>query len=94
MNPDLYLAEVVEWLGLRTDEQAIEEMKHPERSPFASVGPINAPFGNDGKFLHDPRLRPLRPGKEPSLEGPLAWREDGKGFSPEVMQLAAEFGYR
>jgi hypothetical protein len=92
-NPDPYLAEIAEWLGLRTDKEAIKEMKHPERSPFASIGPINAPFGNDGKFLRDPRLRPLSKRKPPSLEGPMEWSEDGKGFSPEVIRLAMEFGY-
>jgi hypothetical protein len=90
---DPYLAEIAEWLGLRTDAAAIEEMKHPERSPFASIGPINAPFGNDGKFMRDPHLRPPRGGPKPSLDGPLPWREDGKGFSPEVIQLAMECGY-
>lgn len=92
-DPDRHLVEIAEWLGLRTDKEAIEMMKHPERSPYAGIGPLNAPFGNDGKFLRDPHLRPLPKGKEPSLEGPLSWRPDKRGFSPEVIELAMEFGY-
>jgi hypothetical protein len=92
-DPDPYLTQIAEWLGLRTDKEAIEEMKHPERSPYAGFGPINAVAGNDPNFLSDPRLRPYRPKKAPSLEGPLSWRPDQKGFPPEVIQLATEFGY-
>jgi hypothetical protein len=92
-DPDPCLIRIAEWLGLCTDNEAIELMKHPERSPYAGIGPINALFGNDVKFLRDPRLRLFPEGKSPSLEGPLPWREDGRGFSTEVIQLATEFGY-
>ena len=36
-EPDSMLRQIAGWLGLRTDEAAIEEMKHPERSPFAKL---------------------------------------------------------
>jgi hypothetical protein len=91
-NPDRHLPRIAEWLGLRTDQAAIEEMKHPERSPFACLGPPNARFGGDPNFLRDPRLKPAK-GKPLSLAGPLPWRPDGKGFSREVKDLAHEFGY-
>ena len=41
-EPDTYLRKIAEWLGLRTDEEAIEAMKHPEQSPYACIGPENA----------------------------------------------------
>src|SRR5262249_1562521 len=41
-NPDKHLCEIARWLNLRSDPRAIEEMKHPERSPFACLGPRNA----------------------------------------------------
>jgi hypothetical protein len=90
--PDRWLREVASWLGLRTDAQAIEEMKHPERSPYASLGPAGARYGDDRFFIESPALRPEK-GKPLSLDGPLSWRADGKGFLPRVRRLAVEFGY-
>jgi hypothetical protein len=48
------LREVLAWLGLRTDDEAIDEMKHPERSPYACYGPASARFGNDPRFSTRP----------------------------------------
>ena len=92
-EPDPYLRKIAEWLGLRTDEEAIEAMKHPERSPYACIGPANAPFGNNGAFLQAPALRRYSPAKGLQLEGVLSRREDGGELSPEVKKLAREFGY-
>jgi Sulfotransferase family len=91
-EPNRMLRQIARWLGLRTDDAAIEEMKHPERSPFACFGPPNARNGNDPGFLEDPVLRPDT--AEPlSLEGPLPWRNDRRGFLPRVKWLAQQFGY-
>jgi hypothetical protein len=90
---DRGLAQIAEWLGLRTDSDAIEEMKHPECSPYARFGPPGATFGNDRSFLRNPALRPER-AESHTLEGPLSWRKDGRGFLPEVKSLAMEFGYQ
>jgi len=92
-HPDPYLKGIAGWMGLRVDAQAIEAMKHPELSPYAFLGPPNALFGNDPKFLLNPALRNGSGPKALSLEGPLPWRDDGVGFSEEVKQLAREFGY-
>jgi hypothetical protein len=92
-HPDENLTAIVEWLGLRADKAAIEEMKHPERSPFACFGPVNARYGGDPNFLANPVLKP-RKAKAQSLEDPLPWRQDGRGFSPEVKALARQFGYK
>lgn len=91
-EPDRVLREIVNWIGLRNDASAIEDMKHPERSPYAFLGPPGARYGNDEFFLRDPSFRPGRVGPL-RLEGPLGWRNDGKGFSDEVKRLAQEFGY-
>jgi hypothetical protein len=90
---DTYLQKITEWLGLRIDKEALEAMKHPEQSPYACLGPVNARFGNDPYFLREPALRRNPSTKMPSLEGPLSWRQDGTRFSPEVKELAREFGY-
>lgn len=91
-SPDSALPPLVAWLGLRDDPEAIEEMKHPERSPYACFGPRGAKYGMDAYFLESPALRPTR-AKPMSLEGLLRWRADGHGFAPEVRRLAREFGY-
>lgn len=64
--PDVYLPQVADWLGVRTDLEAIDDMMHPENSPYACVGPAPARSGNDVKFMRSPQLRPGRV-KEPSL---------------------------
>lgn len=65
-EPDLYLPQIVQWMGLRTDIEAIDAMKHPERSPYAYVGPAPVRGGNDPKFMRSPKLREGKV-KEPSL---------------------------
>jgi hypothetical protein len=91
-DPDAGLRRIVDWLGLRTDGEAIEMMKHPEQSLFACFGPPGARFGNDPFFLKNPALRPWR-GEPQSLDGPLTWRDDGQGFLAKVRRLAQQFGY-
>lgn len=92
-HPQKHLAIICRWLGIRDDDDAIEAMMHPERSPFACFGPISALFGNDPNFLRGPAFRQHTP-KIPPLDGTLPWRDDGKGLRPEVIDLAHEFGYR
>jgi hypothetical protein len=92
-HPQKHLASICRWLGIRDDDDAIEAMMHPERSPFACFGPISALFGNDPNFLRGPAFRQHTP-KIPPLDGTLPWRDDGKGLRPEVIDLAQEFGYR
>jgi hypothetical protein len=87
------LVKIAQWLGIRDDDEAVERMKHPERSPYACFGPTGARCGNDIFFLQDPRLHPAR-AKPQSLEGALPWRSDGRGFLPEVKELAKRLGYR
>jgi hypothetical protein len=91
-SPEKHLAQIAEWAGLRTDAEAIEEMMHPERSPFACFGPINALFGNDPNFLAGPVFEPHKP-KIPRLSDPAPWRDDGGGLYPEVIEMARWFGY-
>jgi len=92
-HPKELLGEICRWLGIRDDDEAIAEMMHPERSPFACFGPITALFGNDPNFLRKPQFRQHTP-KLPPLDGPVSWRNDGKGLYPEVIQMAEMFGYQ
>jgi hypothetical protein len=91
-DPCSHLTAIVEWIGEDVDEAVLEEMMHPERSPYARFGPPGARLGNDILFLQDPRFRP-RQGVELTLDGPVSWLRDGRGFLPEVRELATTFGY-
>lgn len=91
-DPRIRLAEIARWLGWRDDAESIEEMMHPERSPFACIGPWTAMFGNDSNFLSGPTFRPHKP-KIPKADSPLPWRTDGQGLYPQVLSMMREFGY-
>jgi hypothetical protein len=92
-DPDTVLRPLCEWLGIRSDTAALQEMKHPERSPFASFGPPNARHGGDPKFFRQPEFRPGKP-KICPLDSPLPWRADGCRLKTHVQELARSFGYR
>jgi Sulfotransferase family len=91
-DPKANLPRIAEWLKVRADSEALDNMLHPERSPYAFLGPPAAKFGFSKTFLENPKYVP-RAEPAHSLEGPLGWRNDGAGFSPEVKELAREFGY-
>ena len=92
-EPARTMTEVASRLGLDTDRESIRGTLHPESSPFARIGPPNARWGNDFYFLQRPALRPGR-GAPQNLDDPLEWHTDGRGFLPEVRELARSFGYR
>jgi Sulfotransferase family len=94
-NLENYLSQICEWLGIRTDNDAINAMMHPEHSPYACPGPPAAPRGNDPNFLSNPVLDRARLAKlkEPTLEGELKWRP-GEMFAPETRKLAKQLGYQ
>jgi len=87
------LRRVADWLGLRTDPEAINAMQHPERSPYACYGPTRARYGNEPALLQTPTLALGEPQKY-CLDGPLSWRPTPQEFVPEVRALAVQFGYR
>jgi hypothetical protein len=92
-EPTGVVTKVAQWLELRADSEAVDQMAHPERSSFACFGPPSARLGNDIFFLEKPALQPGR--AEPrSLSGPLNWRPDGQQFLPEVIELAHYLGYQ
>ena len=91
-EPERHLREICRWIGLRDDEAAMTAMMHPENSPFACFGPVDALFGNDPNFLRRPNFKPHEP-QLPALDSPLEWREDRAPLRPEVIDLAQTFGY-
>lgn len=90
--PDEHLREIAHWLGIRSDDDAIEAMKHPERSAFARKGPPNASHGGDEKFFTDPVLRSYST-VTPPLDAQLPWCSGSEVFSEPIRQLARNFGY-
>lgn len=89
-DPSAHLSGVAGWLGVDTGPAAIDAMCHPERSPYARLGPAGAVGGNDQKFLKDPALRP--PELPDGVEIPTDWVVD-PWFHLEVLRLAAVLGY-
>lgn len=92
-NTRAALRQICGWLQLADDTSAINDMLHPECSPFAGFGPSLARFGADPKFLANPCLRP-RSEQLPSLDGPMPWSARRAIYSPAVRTLAARLGYR
>ena len=90
-DPDRHLGPLCEWLGVSTARADLEAMKRPEESPFASLGPHNALFGNDPSFLRSPHLRKYT-AKPMRLEGLLAGG-DGACLNEAVVQCARRLGY-
>lgn len=84
--------EIYEWLGLRWDEEAYQSVLRPDQSVYACPGPYGAQLGNDPNFLKSPIFK-TRPIASEPLEGALSWREDNRGFIPDVLEIARSLGY-
>jgi hypothetical protein len=91
--PETFLPQITEWLGIRSDAEAIEAMKHPENSPFARLGPSSARYGGDPAFMQNPYYR-QREIPESSLDGTLGWVDgEDRYFSEKTRELAKFLGY-
>lgn len=90
-DPPRYLRRIAEWLEVRTDDEAVAAMLHPENSPFAREGPANAKYGNDPNFMEKPALRPYT-----YAPRPLTWEpQPGQAveLSETICDYAMQFGY-
>lgn len=91
-EPEHYFEMICRWLNLDWSESAYQAMLNPQDSPYACIGPYGAPLGNDPNFLRNPVFK-QRPIQASTLAGPLPWRNDGKGFTADVIELAQALGY-
>jgi len=91
-DPDRYLPQICAWLGLAATSEDLAAMRHPERSPYACVGPSSAPFGNDPNFLRNPAYV-RRDIPEAPLSEPLDWDQPGRFLRPETVAIAQQMGY-
>lgn len=89
-EPLVWLPKLLEWLGLRSDDDLVCRMTHTENWQFANTGPSDNLYGGDSGFMRAPALRPL---PDP---GPVAF--DPSWDLPEEMcdrmrALARYLGY-
>jgi hypothetical protein len=89
-HPRREMAAICRWLEIDSGSEAVTAMCHPERSPFASVGSQDAPYGNDPKFLRSPKMRRVE--IPPSLDIPGDWVVDPWLLTATV-ELAHRLGY-
>jgi hypothetical protein len=90
-DPDKYLGQICQWLGLTSSPQDFADMRQPENSPYAHLGPPSATFGNDPGFLKHPRYA-KRDIDLPPLDSALDWAE-GRRLRPETVDLSYQLGY-
>ena len=91
-DPDTFLVQVCHWLGLDVADDDLAAMKRPEESPYASIGPASAPFGNDPNFLRHPNYA-RRDIHLPSLGTPLDWAGGRRYLTPATVALSQQLGY-
>jgi hypothetical protein len=89
-DPETTLPAICRWLGIDPGPEAVEAMMHPERSPFAKLGPSNALGGNDPKFLGAPV--PKRAELPATLDLPEEWVVD-PWLHVGLVEFAAGIGY-
>ena len=89
-DPDRELRRIATWLGVRDDADAIDAMRHPDRSPYVGIGPEGSTGGNDPSFLRNPLPRPVV--LPTTLEHPPEWKLPPELLA-EIEALAISLGY-
>jgi hypothetical protein len=86
------LRSIAMWLEVRTDEDAIEAMTHPETSPFARFGIEGSGVigGHDPNFLRDPIPHPVEVLR--TLDPPQGWVENSSLWRM-IVDIANRLGY-
>jgi hypothetical protein len=81
------------FLGLPWSPDYEDSILHPERSPYACIGPQGAQFGNDINYLLSPCYSKRKFAVPDLSDLKIPWRTDGAQFNEEVIRLAHQFGY-
>ena len=89
-SPAPQLRRICTWLRVDDSDDAIDAMCHPERSPYARLGPSQALGGGDSGYLRDPVLRPTQ--LPDTLDIPADWRVDPWQLVA-ALELAGRMGY-
>lgn len=91
---ELELTRITTWLGVPAGRNIISGMLQPEDWIFAGYGPPSAPYGLEAEVLEGlPPALVERAVQQARLDAPLPWRSDDR-FAPNVVALAAHYGYR
>jgi hypothetical protein len=92
-DPRAALGALAGALGMPADTSALKAMLDPEASVFAGPGPLGAPIA--GNIQGFSRLAKDFAAIAPAgrLDGPVPWRPDGTGLSPQVRSRAEALGY-
>lgn len=88
-EPEASLTRVCRHLGITDHPMAVAAMLHPERSPYACLGPADAPSGNDPHWMSAPALRRQDTPAPPSLWD--LW--DLEEIQPELALAAIQLGF-
>ncbi len=91
-DPGSQLRKIARWLRISDDSSALDAMRHPEASPFASPGPSESGIvgGNDPDFLRDPIPHSVDVPR--TLDRPPGWVGNPSLWESAV-DLATELGY-
>jgi hypothetical protein len=90
-RPDPALRRICVFLGIDDAPGARAAMSHPERWPYASLGPPGARGGGDAGFLRSPTLRPVLQ-VPAATAAPPGWQVD-PWLLAAALALAARLGY-
>ncbi len=94
-EPELFLGRVCRHLGIDDSPRTIEAMLHPERSPYACIGPSQAPTGNDPNWMTAPALRRGASDlPQPSLQDLHDLADVPVDLVMLALQLGWQLGYR
>lgn len=94
-EPQASLRRICEWLGVATDERAIDAMRACENWIYWGFGPTAAPYGLEPEALEEFSAAALEEAYDaPSLKKTLPWKPEPSGFAAKVSALAAEMGYQ
>ncbi len=86
-----YLKQICEWMGLDSDDAAIDAMMHPENSPFAHLGPTNAQAGMSLSFLENPKFSGKPVVVKPLVHG--VHNRDLTEKQSKIAHLGSQLGY-
>ena len=92
-DPIEQMQTISSFLGLSWSPGFEDSILHPERSPYASIGPQGAQFGNDVNYLCSPCFLQRQVSVPIFTDLTIPWRTDGALFNEELVRLAHQFGY-
>lgn len=85
---------LAEALGFGAQAASWVALRDPADWVYARRGPAEAAGGLEAEVWTSWPEEVEALARQPRLDLPLPWRPDGRGFAPQVLALAATYGYR